>query len=338
MIIVVTGAFGFIGANLVKELNKLGYKDIIAVDNLTNGVKAKNLSDCEILDYVDKEDFIQEILNGTYDNNIDYIFHQGACSATTEQNGKYMMKNNYEYSSILLEYAQKNEVPFVYASSASVYGEITDFIEERQYEHPLNVYGYSKFLFDQLVRRYFESGLAAPIVGLRYFNVYGQKETHKGRMASVVLHNFNEYQAVKSVNLFEGCQGYANGGQMRDFISIDDVVAVNLHFMHNHLNDVEEVSGIYNCGTGMARTFNDLALATVNSCRQIEGLHKLSLEEAVKDGIIKYIPFPGDLAGRYQCYTQANLNNLRAAGYTQEFLSLEEGVERYINKLLKVSK
>lgn len=335
MIIVVTGAFGFIGSNLVKSLNQLGYKDIIAVDNLTNGSKAKNLSDCEILDYVDKEDFIQEILNGTYDNNIDYIFHQGACSATTEQDGKYMMKNNYEYSSILLEYAQKNEVPFVYASSASVYGEIPQFIEDRQYEHPLNVYGYSKFLFDQLVRRYYESGIAAPIVGLRYFNVYGKNELHKGRMASVVLHNFNEYQANKSVSLFEGCQGYANGEQMRDFISVEDVVAVNLFFMHNHLNDVEEISGIYNCGTGKARPFNSLALATVNACRINDGLTKLTLDEAIKEGIIKYIPFPGDLAGRYQCYTQADLTMLRETGCNHEFLSLEDGVMNYVTHLLK---
>lgn len=335
MIIAVTGAFGFIGSNLVKALNELGYKDIIAVDNLTNGSKAKNLADCEILDFVDKEDFIHGVANGEYDNHIDYIFHQGACSATTEQDGRYMMKNNYEYSSVLLEYAQKNEIPFVYASSASVYGNKPEFVEDRKYEYPLNVYGYSKFLFDQLVRRHYETGLTAPIVGLRYFNVYGEREAHKGRMASVVLHNFNEYQANGKVRLFEGCQGYANGEQVRDFVSVEDVVKINLFFMHNHLNESEEISGIYNCGTGTARSFNSLALATVNSCRTFDGQETLTLEDAVNKGIIEYIPFPNDLAGRYQCYTQANLGFLREAGCKHEFLSLENGIMSYVKTLLK---
>lgn len=334
MIIAVTGAYGFIGSNLVKQLNQLGYKDIIAVDNLTHGIKAQNLSDCEILDFVDKEDFIREIADGNWDNQIDYIFHQGACSATTEQDGRYMMKNNYEYSNVLLEFAQKNEIPMIYASSASVYGEIPEFIEERKYEHPLNVYGYSKFLFDQLVRRYYEAGLTAPIVGLRYFNVYGARESHKGRMSSVVLHNFNQYQACGKVKLFEGCQGYANGEQVRDFISVDDVVKINLFFMHNHLNDTEEISGIYNCGTGKARSFNDLALATVNACRLIEGKTVLTLTDAVDSGIIEYIPFPEDLAGRYQCFTQANLSFLRESGCKHKFLTLEDGVMQYVKGLL----
>ena len=334
MIIAVTGAFGFIGSNLVKSLNNLGYKDIIAVDNLTNGSKIKNLADCQILDFVDKEDFIKEIALGNYNNEIDYIFHQGACSATTEQDGRYMMKNNYEYSSVLLEYAQKNEIPFVYASSASVYGNKESFVEDLEHESPLNVYAYSKFLFDQLVRRYYETGLTAPIVGLRYFNVYGPREFHKGRMASVVLHNFNQYQENGKVKLFEGCQGYANGEQVRDFISVEDVVKVNLYFFNNHVNETEEISGIYNCGTGKARSFNSLALATINACRAHKEQPKLTLEEAIKDGIIEYIPFPGDLAGRYQCYTQANLAYLRDTDFSDEFLSLEDGISKYVDFLL----
>ncbi|MBP9743367.1 MAG: ADP-glyceromanno-heptose 6-epimerase [Burkholderiales bacterium] len=334
MIIVVTGAFGFIGSNLVKALNEMGFTDIIAVDNLTRGEKIKNLADCQILDFVDKEDFIHEIANGNYNNEVDYIFHQGACSSTTEQDGRYMMKNNYEYSSILLEFAQKNEIPFVYASSASVYGDRTQFIEDLQYEYPLNVYAYSKFLFDQIVRRYFETGLSAPVVGLRYFNVYGPREMHKGRMASVILHNFEQYKTTGRVKLFEGCQGYANGEQSRDFVSVEDVVKLNLFFFNNHLNDSEEISGIYNCGTGKARSFNALALATINACRAYAGEHSLSLEEAVKDNIIEYIPFPGDLAGRYQCFTQADLKYLQEAGCSHTFLSLEEGVSRYMNILL----
>ncbi|MDQ5920440.1 MAG: ADP-L-glycero-D-manno-heptose 6-epimerase [Pseudomonadota bacterium] len=335
MIIVLTGAFGFIGSNLVKALNELGYTDIIAVDNLTNGSKIKNLADCQILDFVDKEDFIHEVANGNYNNEVDYIFHQGACSSTTEQDGKYMMKNNYEYSSVLLEFAQTNEIPFVYASSAAVYGDKTKFVEDLEHEYPLNVYAYSKFLFDQIVRRYFETGLKAPVVGLRYFNVYGQREAHKGRMASVVLHNFEQYQATGRVKLFQGCQGYANGGQLRDFISVEDVVKMNLFFFNNHLNDKEEISGIFNCGTGEARSFNALALATVNACCAHQGNAVLSLEDALAQNIIEYIPFPGDLAGRYQCFTQADLTYLRGAGCEHTFLTLEEGVSRYINLLLE---
>jgi ADP-L-glycero-D-manno-heptose 6-epimerase len=334
MIITVTGAFGFIGSNLVRALNARGYNDIIAVDNLTNGAKCKNLNDCEILDYVDKEDFQRAILNGEYDNQIDYMFHQGACSDTTEQNGQYMMKNNYEYSNILLQYTQKNEIPLIYASSAATYGDKIEFIEDKKYENPLNIYGYSKFLFDQVVRRYYVSGLTAPIVGLRYFNVYGRDESHKGRMASVVLHNFKQYQATGKVKLFEGCQGYHNGQQERDFISVEDVVKVNLFYFDNHLNDKEEISGIFNCGTGSARSFNNLALATINACRSHENKSNLSLDEAVSQAIIEYIPFPEDLAGRYQCYTQADQNALRESGFTQPFLSLEEGVSNYVNYLL----
>lgn len=331
MIIVVTGAFGFIGSNLVKALNKSGYTDIVAVDDLTDGTKCNNLVDCEILDFVDKEDFIAAISNGEYDNQLDYIFHQGACSDTTLTDGRYMLKNNYEYSTILLDYAQKNEIPFVYASSAAVYGANNTFIEEREYELPLNPYGYSKFLFDQIVRRHYANGLTAPIVGLRYFNVYGSRERHKGRMASVVWHNYCQYQENGNVKLFAGCQGYENGEQLRDFISVEDVVKVNLFFLKNHLNDIEEISGIFNCGTGIARSFNELALGVINTCRSKQGLDKVSLLDAVNSGTIKYMPFPEDLAGRYQCYTQANLKHLRQAGFNEQFLTLEDGISKYLN-------
>lgn len=335
MLIVVTGAAGFIGSNIVKELNRRGHYDIIAVDNLTNGEKCRNLADLDILDFVDKEDFLQAILDGDYDNQIDYIFHQGACSATVEANGRYIMKNNYEYSCILLEYAQKNEVPFVYASSAATYGASKVFVEDRENEVPLNAYGYSKMLFDQTVRRYFEGGLKASIVGLKYFNVYGHREFHKGRMASVILHNFRQYQEHGSVKLFEGCQGYENGEQSRDFISVEDVVRVNLHFFENHTQSPDEISGIFNCGTGKARSFNDLALATINACRKVEGENTLSLQTAVTQGIIEYTPFPGDLAGKYQCFTQANSARLVQDGnYRIPFLTLEQGVENYVSLLL----
>ncbi|AUR53041.1 ADP-glyceromanno-heptose 6-epimerase [Aquella oligotrophica] len=335
MIIVVTGAAGFIGANIVKELNARGHFDIIAVDNLTNGNKARNLADLDILDYIDKEDFIQSIVAGEYDNQVDYIFHQGACSATVEADGRYIMKNNYEYSCLLLEYAQKNEVPMIYASSAATYGASSKFVEDRENEIPLNVYGYSKLLFDQTVRRYFEGGLKAPVVGLKYFNVYGHREFHKGRMASVVLHNFRQYQEFGGVKLFEGCQGYGNGEQSRDFISIEDVVNVNMHFFTNHIQNPHEVSGIFNCGTGQARSFNDLAMATINACRKAEGKPAIDLATAVTQGILEYIPFPGDLAGKYQCFTQADNTRLINDGlYKTPFLTLEQGVENYVNQLL----
>jgi ADP-L-glycero-D-manno-heptose 6-epimerase len=339
MIILVTGAAGFIGSNLIQELNRRGYYDILAVDNLTNGDKCRNLANLEVLDFIDKEDFIQSIVNNEYDQQIDYIFHQGACATTVESDGRYMMKNNYEYSCLLLEFAQKNEIPLLYASSAAVYGNGTTFIEERQYECPINVYGYSKFLFDQTVRRYFDSSLRAPIVGLRYFNVYGRGELHKGRMSSVVLHNFRQYQEHGKVKLFTGCQGYANGAQMRDFIAIEDVVKINLHFFDNHCNDPEEISGIFNCGTGVARSFNHLALATINACRKFSGEggeDAINLDDAIQQGLIQYTEFPADLTGKYQCLTQANSSSLiQEGGYKNPFLTLEQGIENYVKQLLE---
>lgn len=333
MVIAVTGAYGFIGSNIIKELNNRGYTDIIAVDNLSKSEKFCNLVDCEILDFVDKEIFIEEILAGEYDNQIDYIIHQGACSDTTNHDGKYMMKNNYDYSYILLDFAQKNEIPFLYASSASVYGNGNVFIEDRQYENPINVYGYSKFLFDQMVRRYYETGISAPIVGLRYFNVYGINEFHKQRMASVVYHNYLQYKEHGFVKLFGGYKNYANGMQLRDFISIEDVVKVNMFFFDNHMNDHEEISGIFNCGTGAARTFNDLSLATINSCLKLDGKLPISILEAVDNKLITYIDFPNDLINRYQFHTEANINALRDCGYVTSFLTLEDGIANYIAQL-----
>jgi len=223
MYTVVTGAAGFIGANLVKALNERGVTKIIAVDNLTKADKFRNLIDCEIADYVDKNDFIERIQAGHYDGEIDAIFHEGACSDTMETDGRYMMENNYRYSMILLDWCQDQDVQFLYASSAATYGGASVFKEERQYEGPLNVYGYSKFLFDQIVRQRLAQNPSSQIVGFRYFNVYGPRETHKGRMASVAFHNFNQFRADGRVKLFEGTHGYENGGQMRDFVYIGDV-------------------------------------------------------------------------------------------------------------------
>jgi ADP-L-glycero-D-manno-heptose 6-epimerase len=331
MYYIVTGAAGFIGSNLVKALNERGENNIIAVDNLKRADKFKNLVDCEVADYLDKEDFLKKLQDGFFDGLVSAVLHQGACSDTMETDGRYMMENNYRYTLELLNYCQNEEVPFLYASSASVYGGGGVFKESREYESPLNVYAYSKFLFDQVVRRRWHKR-SAQIVGLRYFNVYGPREQHKGRMASVAYHFFNQYRAEGRVRLFEGCDGYANGGQLRDFVSIEDVVKVNMYFLDN-----PHRSGIFNLGTGQAQSFNDVAVATVNTLRQAEGKPALSLAELQQQELISYIPFPDALRGKYQSYTQADIGALRNAGYAEPFLSVEQGVERYVEQMLKAA-
>ena len=330
MTIIVTGAAGFIGSNIVKALNRRGETDIIAVDNLTNGHKFRNLADCEIAHYLDKHEFIRQVREHLVPHDIRAVFHQGACSNTMEHNGQYMMENNYQYSLDLLDWCQDERIPFLYASSAAVYGKGTAFREERALEKPLNVYGYSKFLFDQVVRRRIAQGLTAQVVGFRYFNVYGMREQHKGRMASVAYHHFNQYRSQGYVNLFGAYENYGNGEHSRDFVSVEDVAKVNLYFFDNF-----EKSGIFNLGTGRSQPFNDLAAATVNACRAAEGKPKLSLAELVEQQLIRYIPFPEDLAGKYQSFTQADTEKLRAAGYADDFYTVEQGVERYVAWLLE---
>ena len=292
MYIVVTGAAGFIGSSIIRALNARGTSDIIAVDNLKNGDKFRNLADCEIAHYVDKEDFIEQLDGGDFDDDIEAVLHQGACSDTMEHDGRYMLDNNYQYSLALLDYCQNEDIPYLYASSASVYGAGRVFKESREYENPLNVYGYSKFLFDQVVRRRWNE-LGAQVIGLRYFNVYGARESHKGRMASVAFHHFHQYRDTGRVKLFAGCDGYGDGEQRRDFVSIEDVVRVNLHFL-----DHPTQSGIFNLGTGRAQSFNELAAANVNACRRHQGLAPLPLAELVAQGIIEYIAFPEALKGK----------------------------------------
>jgi len=330
MYIVVTGAAGFIGSNIVKALNARGETNIIAVDHLEQGDKFKNLVDCEIAHYIDKGDFVELLDAGDFDGELAAMIHQGACSDTMEHNGQYMLDNNYQYSLALLDYCQEEEIPFIYASSASVYGAGTVFRESREFESPLNVYGYSKFLFDQIVRRRWDD-LSGQVVGLRYFNVYGARENHKGRMASVAFHHFNQYRETGRVKLFEGCDGYGHGEQRRDFVSVEDVVKVNLHFLDN-----PQRSGIFNLGTGRAQTFNELATATVNACRRLDGKEALPLAQLLAEGLVEYIPFPAALQGKYQSFTQADISLLRdSGGYAGEFLDVEAGVTRYVEWLAK---
>jgi ADP-L-glycero-D-manno-heptose 6-epimerase len=307
--IIVTGGAGFIGSNIVQGLNARGITDILVVDDLTDGRKCLNLSDAHIRDYMDKDDFLQRVQSGHDFGKVEAVFHQGACSATTEWDGKFVMRVNYEYTKVLLGWTTALRVPFYYASSASVYGAGTVFKEDRGNEHPLNAYAFSKFLFDEHLRPLLKD-IQSPVVGLRYFNVYGPREQHKGSMASVAFHMQQQLKTGDTVRLFEGSDGYGPGGQERDFIHVDDVVAVNLWLL-----DHPEVSGIYNCGTGRAQSFNDVANAVIAHHQR---------------GNIEYIPFPEHLKGRYQSYTQADMAVLRQAGYDAPFLSVEQGVQRYM--------
>ena len=308
MSIIVTGAAGFIGANNVLALNRRGITDVIAVDNLSRAEKFKNLVECQISDYFDKRDFI-ELVRARKIAKPEAIFHQGACSDTMETDGRYMMDNNYRYTLELFNWAQELGIPMIYASSAATYGASTTFVEDPRFEGPLNVYGYSKFLFDQVLRAKMAKGeVKAPVIGLRYFNVYGPHEQHKGRMASVAFHQFFQFRKEGHVRLFEGCLGYGNGEH-----------AVNLHFFD------KPVTGIYNCGTGRAQPFNDVSLGVVNALRTHEGKEKVTLEQAVKEGFIRYIPFPESLKGKYQAYTQASFARL-AAMFDSEALKRERPI------------
>ncbi|MDH2925891.1 ADP-glyceromanno-heptose 6-epimerase [Lonepinella koalarum] len=301
--IIVTGGAGMIGSNIVKALNEIGHTDILVVDNLKDGTKFINLVDLDIADYCDKDDFIASIMAGDDIGEIDVIFHQGACSATTEWDGKYLMHNNYEYSKELLHYCLEREIPFFYASSAATYGDKTEFVEERKFEGPLNAYGYSKFLFDQYVRTILPEA-SSPVCGFKYFNVYGPKEQHKGSMASVAFHLNNQILNGENPKLFAGSEHF-----LRDFIYVGDVAQVNLWAWQHG------ISGIFNLGTGKAESFLAVAQAVLKHHGK---------------GEIETIPFPDHLKSRYQEYTQADLTKLRAAGCDYQFKSVAEGVAEYM--------
>lgn len=313
--IVVTGGAGFIGSNLVHGLNARGRDDIVVVDDLTDGQKFLNIRDAGIADYLDQDAFL-DWLAESGDHRVDAVFHLGACSDTTEWNGRYMLENNFEYSKQALNLCLLYDVPFIYASSAAVYGSDTDFSEQIGRERPLNVYGYSKALFDQYVAKLMPEA-ESQVAGLRYFNVYGPREQHKGGMASVAYHHRQQLRDTGWVKLFEGCDGYGAGEQRRDFIHVDDAVAVNLWLL-----DHPTVSGVFNCGTGRSEPFNHVA-------------HGVT--EYFEEGEIEYIPFPGHLEGRYQSYTQADISKLREAGYEGSFRDVRTGVGDYMRWLVHES-
>ncbi|TDX28765.1 ADP-glyceromanno-heptose 6-epimerase precursor [Modicisalibacter xianhensis] len=319
--IVVTGGAGFIGANLVKALNARGRNDVLVVDDLSDGTKFVNLADCTLGDYLDKDDFLRRIQAQMHGEDgglppIEAIFHEGACSDTTEWDGKYMLENNFEYSKVLLHYCQKRGIPFLYASSAATYGGSEVFVEAPEHEKPLNVYGYSKLLFDQYVRARWKT-FNSQVVGFRYFNVYGPREQHKGKMASVAYHHHTQVRQGQNPRLFGAWDGYDAGMQSRDFIYVGDVVDVNLWFL-----DHPEQSGIFNLGTGRAEPFKAIAETVIDYYGK-QGI----------EADIEYIDFPDELKGRYQSYTRADISRLRQAGYSAEFRTVREGVTAYLEWL-----
>ncbi len=310
---VVTGGAGFIGSNLVRALIDRGHDDIVVVDDLRDGHKFVNIADLAIADYLDKDEFLGRLdADRGFGKSVTAILHEGACSATTEWDGRYMMKNNYGYSQTLLHHCLENGTPYIYASSAAVYGGAKQFVEDPLFEKPLNVYGYSKLQFDRYVRRV-AADADSQVVGLRYFNVYGPREQHKGSMASVAFHFSNQVEESGEARLFEGSGGYGDGEQLRDFVFVDDVCRVNLWFLDN-----PDVSGIYNTGTGKAQSFNDVANAVIRWHGR---------------GKIRYVPFPEHLEGAYQSFTQADLAQLRACGCDVEFRPVEDGVPAYLDEL-----
>jgi len=314
-VIVVTGGAGFIGSNIVRALNERGISDILIVDSMSKPEKWKNIVSLDFAEYMEKEEFLSRLERGDFKGKIKAFFHQGACTDTTNYDVKFLVENNYRYSVKLLNYSVDEKIPFIYASSASVYGiGKRGFKEVPECEEPINPYAFSKFLFDQYVRKAL-SRAESQIAGLRYFNVYGPYEFHKGRMASVIYQFYRQLKEKGVIRLFGESHGYPPGEQRRDFIYVKDVVEVNLFILD------KGISGIFNCGTGVSRSFNDVVRILI----ELNG-----------GGGYEYIPFPEELYDKYQSFTEADLTLLRKkAGYTGIFTSLETGVREYFAFLEK---
>ena len=317
--IIVTGGAGFIGSNLIHQLNQAGERDILLVDNFApaanlSGPKFLNLHGAEFADFMDKTEFRAALKAGVFNHaKVRAILHQGACSNTLEDDGRYMMDNNFTYSKEVLHFAVDHKIPLVYASTAATYGASTNFTEAPANERPLNVYGYSKLVFDNYVRRLMPT-FESTVVGLRYFNVYGPREQHKGRMASVIHHFTRQLKDTGTIRMFVGSGGFPDGEQRRDFVFVKDLAQINC-FFGGLLPEspTTPVHAVVNAGTGQARTFKAVAEALM----QVHGA-----------GRIEFIPFPGDLMNRYQHYTQADIAGLRTAGYAAPFTELEDGIKQ----------
>lgn len=310
--IIVTGGFGFIGSNIVKAILRRSNKEVIAVDNLSDGRKFRNLQNAEIADFYSISEFNERLRKDNFPRKVECIIHMGACSNTTVWDGNYLIENNYNQTKAIFEYSVSRDIQLIYASSASVYGlGERGFSEDPVCENPINMYAYSKWLFDQYFRRWQESaGKRAKVVGLRFFNVYGHGESFKGRMASTI-HKFTDQIIDDGVcRLFDGNGLVENGGHRRDFVFVDDISKLALWLL---LND--QVSGIFNVGSGVSRSFNDVASIIIKT---------------LEKGRIEYIPFPSDLVGSYQANTCADLSSLRAAGYDADFSGLELGIRRFL--------
>ena len=321
--LVVTGGAGFVGSNLIQALNQSGREKILLVDDLTDASKIPNLADLTICDYADKDEFLSDIERRGIPESVKGVFHQGACSDTMATDGRDVMSTNYVYSKKLFLACARAGIPFIYASSASVYGKEGPFRESGEGERPLNAYAYSKFLFDRYVSSE-RANISNQVVGLRYFNVYGPREDHKSRMASVAWHIVAQYHEGCAVRLFDGSGGYGPGEQRRDFVHVQDVARVNLFFLDN-----PSISGIFNVGTGVSRSFNDVALVAINACRDVDGDAPLSLSDAQSQKVLSYFPMPEALAGKYQSFTEASIDKLKSVGYSTPWTNLENGVAGY---------
>lgn len=313
--IIVTGGAGFIGSCILRELNDMGYTDIVVVDHIGKTEKWKNLRNKTYTEYIGREEFVQRLPE--FAGSVSHVIHMGACSSTTELDFDFLYHNNFEYTKMLWNFCTENQCPFIYASSAATYGNGTLGFDDQQDIRclmPLNGYGYSKQLFDLWAQK--QEDAPPQHVGFKFFNVYGPNEYCKGSMASVVFHTYRNIMETGEMGIFKSYREECKDGcQMRDFIYVKDLCKA-VRYMMGH----SAVSGLFNLGTGQARTFYDLASAVFDAM----GIEKR----------ITYIDMPEGLREKYQYFTQAEMKKLRSTGYTEPFYSLEDGVKDYVRNYL----